>query len=50
MTPVVLASVSGGGSEQYLVGAPGNTNALVVDEASVYWLYRGHDEILKIAK
>jgi hypothetical protein len=49
-TPVVLASVAGGGSEQYLVGAPGNTNALVVDDTFVYWLYRGHGEILKIAK
>ncbi|HEX3903978.1 MAG TPA: hypothetical protein VH853_14145 [Polyangia bacterium] len=48
VTPVVLASVSGGDS--YLTSAPGNTNALVVDDAFVYWLYRGHDEILKIAK
>ncbi|HEY6476043.1 MAG TPA: hypothetical protein VI456_05635, partial [Polyangia bacterium] len=50
VTPVVLASAPGGGSGQYLLATPGNTNALVVDDASVYWLYRGHAEILKIAK
>ncbi len=50
VTPVVLASVPGGGANSYLVAAPGNTNALVVDDAFVYWLYQGHGEILKIAK
>jgi hypothetical protein len=48
--PVVLASVAGGGLESYLLATPGNTNALVVDDTFVYWLYRGHQEILKIAK
>jgi hypothetical protein len=48
VTPVVLASVPGANS--YLVVAPGNTNALVVDDTFVYWLYQGHGEILKIAK
>lgn len=50
VTPVVLASAPGGGSGQYLLAPPGNTNALVVDDTFVYWLYRGHSEILKIAK
>ena len=50
VTPVVLASVVGGGGNSYLEAEPGNTNALVVDEAFVYWLHQGHGEILKIAK
>jgi len=50
VTPVILASVAGGGADQYLLAPPGNTNALVVDDTFVYWLYRGHGEILKIAK
>lgn len=49
VTPVVLASVPGGGANSYLV-APGNANALVVDDTFVYWLYEGQGEILKIAK
>jgi|SRR5450631_187348 len=48
-TPVVLASVSGGGSDKYLV-APANAVALAVDNSFVYWLYEGHGQILKIAK
>ena len=50
VTPVVLASVVGGSADSYLPGTPGNTNALVVDDTFVYWLYQGHGEILKIAK
>ena len=50
VTPVVLASVPGGSANSYLPGTPGNTNALVVDDTFVYWLYQGHGEILKIAK
>ncbi len=50
VTPVVLASVVGGGGNSYLEAEPGNTNALVVDEAFVYWLHQGHGQILKIAK
>jgi hypothetical protein len=49
-TPVVLASAPGGSANSYLPGAPGNTNALVVDDTFVYWLYQGHGQILKIAK
>jgi hypothetical protein len=50
VTPVVLASVVGGSADSYLPGTPGNTNALVVDDTFVYWLYQGHGQILKIAK
>ncbi len=49
VAPVVLASVSGGG-DSYLAAGPGNTNSLVVDDTSVYWLFRTRGEILKIAK
>jgi hypothetical protein len=49
-TPVVLASVSGSGNNSYLVSHPANANALVVDDAFVYWLYIGHQQILKLAK
>jgi hypothetical protein len=48
-TPVVLASVSGAGSDKYLV-APANAVALAVDNTFVYWLDEGHGQILKIAK
>jgi hypothetical protein len=48
-TPVVLASVSGGGSDRYLAG-PVDAVALAVDDAFVYWLYEGHSQILKMAK
>ncbi len=49
-TPVVLASVSGGGNNSYLASSLGNANALVVDDTFVYWLYIGHQQILKLAK
>jgi hypothetical protein len=48
-TPVVLASVSGSGSETF-VASLGNAVSLAVDDTFVYWLYEGSGEILKIAK
>ena len=48
-TPVVLASVSGSGSDTF-VASLGNAIALAVDDTYVYWLYEGHGQILKIAK
>ncbi|HEY4395278.1 MAG TPA: hypothetical protein VGP64_14505 [Polyangia bacterium] len=48
-TPVILASVSGAGSDKYLV-APSNAVALAVDASFVYWLHEGHSQILKMAK
>jgi hypothetical protein len=48
-TPVILASVSGAGTDRY-VGAPGNVVALAVDDTFVYWTFQAQNEILKIAK
>jgi hypothetical protein len=47
--PVVLASVSGTGSDRYITDTV-NASALVVDDRFVYWTYQGHNQILKIGK